>query len=49
MLWLLPIRLWCKSNKDNINKRAILNAIGAILELIIYIAIIYIVRKLNLF
>ena len=49
MLWLLPLKLWLEYNKSNINKKAILNVLGAILVLVIYILIIIYVRKLNLF
>lgn len=49
MIYLLPLKIWTMINKNKINKRAILNAIGAILVLILYIVIITIVRKLNLF
>lgn len=49
MIWLLPLKLWLEYNKSNINKRAILNVLGAILVLVIYILIIIYVRKLNLF
>jgi len=47
MIWMLPLRIWSKFNKKNINKRAILNALGAILILIIYIVILFIVRYIN--
>ena len=46
MLWMLPLRLWSKFNKKNINKRAILNALGAILVLVLYIVILFIVRNI---
>ena len=49
MIWLLPLKLWLEYNKSNINKKAILNVLGAILVLVIYIVIIIYVRKLNLF
>lgn len=44
MIWLLPLKLWTEYNKSNINKKAILNRLGAILVLIIYILIIIYVR-----
>ena len=44
MLWLLPLKLWLEYNKSNINKKAILNRLGAILVLVIYILIIIYVR-----
>lgn len=44
MIWLLPLKLWLEYNKSNINKRAILNRLGAILVLVIYILIIIYVR-----
>lgn len=44
MLWLLPLKLWTEYNKSNINKKAILNRLGAILVLVIYILIIIYVR-----
>ena len=44
MIWLLPLKLWLEYNKSNINKRAILNRLGAILVLVIYILIIICVR-----
>ncbi len=47
MIWLLPLRIWSKFNKKNITKRAILNALGAILVLVLYIIILYIVRQIN--
>ena len=40
MIWLLPLKLWLEYNKSNINKKAILNRLGAILVLVIYILII---------
>ena len=49
MIWLLPLKIWLEYNKSNINKKAILNVLGAILELVIYIVIIIYVNKLNLF
>ena len=49
MIWLLPLKLWLEYNKSNINKKAILNRLGAILELVLYIVILFIVSKLNLF
>ena len=49
MLWLLPLKLWLEYNKSNINKKAILNRLGAFLVLVLYIIILFIVRKLNLF
>lgn len=45
MLWLLPLKLWLEYNKSNINKKAILNRLGAILVLVIYILIIIYVRN----
>lgn len=47
MIWLLPLRIWIKFNKKNINKKAILNVIGAILELVLYIVILFIVKYIN--
>jgi len=47
MIWLLPLRIWSKFNKKNINKKSILNALGAILILVLYILILYIVRQIN--
>lgn len=44
MIWLLPLKLWLEYNKSNINKKAILNRLGAILVLVIYILIIICVR-----
>ena len=44
MIWLLPLKLWLEYNKSNINKKAILNRLGAILVLVIYILIIIYVR-----
>ena len=44
MIWLLPLKLWLESNKSNINKKAILNRLGAILVLVLYILIIIYVR-----
>ena len=44
MTWLLPLKLWLEYNKSNINKKAILNRLGAILVLVIYILIIIYVR-----
>ena len=44
MIWLLPLKLWLEYNKSNINKKAILNRLGAILALVIYIVILFIVR-----
>ena len=49
MIWILPLTIWIKFNNKNITKRAILNVLGAILELVIYILIIIYVNKLNLF
>ena len=46
MIWLLPLKLWLEYNKSNINKRAILNRLGAILALVIYIVILFIVRNI---
>lgn len=45
MIWLLPLKLWLEYNKSNINKKAILNRLGAILVLVIYILIIIYVRN----
>lgn len=47
MLWMLPLRIWSKFNKKKVNKRAILNAIEAILILVLYIVILFIVRYIN--
>ena len=44
MIWLLPLKLWLEYNKSNINKRAILNRLGAFLVLVLYILIIIYVR-----
>ena len=44
MIWLLPLKLWTEYNKSNINKKAILNRLGALLVLVIYILIIIYVR-----
>ncbi len=44
MIWLLPLKLWLEYNKSNINKKAILNRLGALLVLVIYILIIIYVR-----
>lgn len=44
MIWLLPLKLWLEYNKSNINKKAILNRLGAILVLVLYIVIIIYVR-----
>ena len=44
MIWLLPLKLWLEYNKSNINKKAILNRLGAILVLVLYIIILFIVR-----
>ena len=44
MIWLLPLKLWLEYNKSNINKKAILDRLGAILVLVIYILIIIYVR-----
>lgn len=46
MIWLLPLKLWLEYNKSNINKKAILNRLGAILVLVIYIIIIIYVRNI---
>ena len=46
MIWLLPLKLWLEYNKSNINKKAILNRLGAILALVIYIVILFIVRNI---
>ena len=45
MIWLLPLKLWTEYNKSNINKKAILNRLGAILVLVLYILIIIYVRN----
>lgn len=47
MIWLLPLKLWAEINKKNITKRAILNVLGAILVLVIYIIILFIVKYIN--
>ena len=44
MIWLLPLKLWTEYNKSNINKKTILNRLGAILVLVLYILILFIVR-----
>ena len=44
MIWLLPLKLWLEYNKPNINKKAILSRLGAILVLVLYILIIIYVR-----
>ena len=44
MIWLLPLKLWLEYNKSNINKKAILNRLGALLVLVLYILIIIYVR-----
>lgn len=44
MIWLLPLKLWLEYNKSNINKKSILNRLGAILVLVLYILIIIYVR-----
>jgi len=46
MLWLLPLKLWTEYNKSNINKKTILNRLGALLVLVIYIVIIIYVRNI---
>lgn len=46
MIWLLPLRMWSKFNNKNINKRAILNVLGAILVLVLYIIILFIVNNI---
>lgn len=46
MIWLLPLKIWLEYNKSNINKRAILNVLGAILELVLYIIIIIYIRNI---
>ena len=46
MIWLLPLKLWLEYNKSNINKKAILNRLGAILELVLYIVILFIVHNI---
>ena len=45
MIWMLPLRIWINFNKKNINKRAILSRLGAVLVLVIYILIIIYVRS----
>ena len=45
MIWLLPLKLWLEYNKSNINKKAILNRLGALLVLVLYILIIIYVRN----
>ena len=47
MILLLPLRIWSKFNKKNITKRAILNVLGAILVLVLYIVILFIVKYIN--
>lgn len=47
MIWLLPLKIWLEYNKSNINKRAILNVLGAILVLVLYIVILFIVKYNN--
>ena len=44
MIWLLPLKIWLEYNKSSINKKAILNRLGAILVLVLYILIIIYVR-----
>ena len=46
MIWLLPLKIWTEYNKSNINKKAILNVLGAILELVLYIVIIIYIRNI---
>ena len=46
MIWLLQLKIWLEYNKSNINKRAILNVLGAILELVLYIIIIIYIRNI---
>ena len=46
MIWLLPLTIWIKFNNKNINKRAILNVLGAIMELVLYIIIIIYIRNI---
>ena len=46
MIWLLPLTIWIKFNNKNITKRAILNVLGAILELVLYILILFIVNNI---
>lgn len=46
MIWLLPLKIWLEYNKSNINKKAILNVLGAILELVLYIIIIIYIRNI---
>ena len=46
MIWLLPLKIWLEYNKSNINKKAILNRLGAILALVLYIVILFIVRNI---
>ena len=48
MIWLLPLKLWLEYNKSNINKKAILNRLGAILALVLYIVILFIVRNIKI-
>lgn len=46
MIWLLPLKIWLEYNKSNINKRSILNVLGAILVLVLYILILFIVNNI---
>lgn len=46
MIWLLPLKIWLEYNKSNINKKAILNVLGVILELVLYIIIIIYIRNI---
>lgn len=46
MIWLLPLKIWTEYNKSNINKKVILNVLGAILELVLYIIIIIYIRNI---
>ena len=46
MIWLLSLKIWLEYNKSNINKRAILNVLGAILVLVLYIIILFIVNNI---
>ena len=47
MIWLLPLTIWIKFNNKNITKKAILNVLGAILVLVLYIVILFIVKYIN--
>ena len=48
MIWLLPLRIWSKFNKKNINKKAILNVLGAILVIVLYIVALLYIRNINI-